>query len=56
VNQRTEARGLQKRYRGKGWGKVRIEIGARIEIRIEVRVITIEGKDGGRVGSNYLWS
>jgi hypothetical protein len=35
---------------------VRIDIGARIEIRIEVRVIMSEGKDRGRVGSKYLWS
>jgi hypothetical protein len=37
-NQRTEARGLEKRFRGNSDGGARLEITARMEIRIEVRV------------------
>jgi hypothetical protein len=43
VNQSTEARGLEKRYRGKGRGGVRIETRARMETTIAARV-RIRGK------------
>jgi hypothetical protein len=37
MNERIEARGLEKRYSGKSKGRVTIEIRVRIEMRIEVR-------------------
>jgi hypothetical protein len=38
MNQRTEARGLKKRYKGKSKGIVRIEIRVRTKVRMEARM------------------
>jgi hypothetical protein len=38
ANQRTEARGLKKRHKGKSEGKVRIETRVRTEVGMEVRI------------------